>query len=209
MPTISYEYINVSLISSYSTASNCAAPVNPPPPNDVDEETEQAVQQYDQQADQTTEKGTKRKTKTQNERDNNIEKILKMAQAEDHPVELALLAISRQMIRSLSSDEQDDLLEQIQAVSSAFFREHHKRLKRNVQEPVQSAVAVVPGPPPLTPAGQPVGQPAVPVQQLQQAEIQQIGNDVLVEVGGLPPMDQYSVQYVTAPDTGATYMKLN
>ena len=132
-----------------------------------------------------------------------------MAQAEDHPVELALLAISRQMIRSLNSDEQDDLLEQIQAVSSAFFRERRKRLKTNGQEAVQSAVVVVPAPPRLTPAGQPVVNVVNPVQQLHQAEMQQIGDDVLVEVGSLPPMDQYNVQYVTAPDTGATYMKLN
>ena len=74
--------------------------------------------------------GTKRKTKSQVERDSNMEKILKLAQADDHLVELALTAIAKQMIRSLNEDEQDELLDEIQAVSSAYFRERRKKLKK-------------------------------------------------------------------------------
>ena len=107
----------------------------------------------------------KRKTKSQIERDNNIDKILHMAQVEDHPVELALTSISKQMICSLDSDKQDELLDQIQTVSAKYFRKHRKRIRRNVQEAVQSEISVVPAPPPLTPAGQPTGQ------ALQHAEV--------------------------------------
>ena len=62
------------------------------------------------------------KTKSQIERDNNIDKILHVAQVEDHPIELALTAISKQMICSPDSDAQDELLDQIQ-------REIQRRLR--------------------------------------------------------------------------------
>ena len=42
----------------------------------------------------TTDKGTKCKIKSQSERDTNIEKILVVAQVDNHPVELALSAIA-------------------------------------------------------------------------------------------------------------------
>ena len=151
--------------------------------------------------------GTKCKTKTQAERDNNIEKIIKIAQVEDHPVELALTAVAKQMIRTLSPDEQDELLDEIQTISSNYFREQRKKLKRDAQQaghPV-SVVRATPSPPPLTPAGKLVQT------GLQHAEIQQLEDQVLVEVGSLPLMDQYgsTVQYVTSPDTGTTYTQLN
>ena len=143
--------------------------------------------------------GTKHKTKTQVERDNNMEKILKLAQAEDHPVELALTAIAKQMMRTLTADEQDELLDELQAVSSRYFRERRK--KNHDTQPAVSVVRAVPTPPPppLTPAGQ-------PVQPIQHADINQMENEVLVE---LPPMNQYSntVQYVST-ETGTTYMQL-
>ena len=184
-----------------STASNCPAP-RTPQANDVPEEEAEAEKQDDADTRSNKDKGTKRKIKSQSNRDNNIEKIMCKAQVEDHPVELALTAIAKQMIRSLDSDEQDDLLDQIQSVSAKYFRERQQRLKRNnVQEAVQSAI--LRGPPPLTPAGQPVAQ------VIQQAEIQQMSDDMLVEVGSLLPLEQYNIQYVTAADTGATYMKLN
>ena len=65
--------------------------------------------------------GTKCKTKTQAECDNNIEKIMKIAQVEGHPVELALTAVAKQMIRTLNADEQDELLDEIQIVSVKYF----------------------------------------------------------------------------------------
>ena len=132
---------------------------------------------------------------------------MKIAQVEDHPVELALTAVAKQMIRTLSTDEQDELLDEIQTVSSKYFREHRKKLKRDAEQagPAVSVVKTTPPPPPLTPAGQLVQT------GLQHAKIQQLQDQVLVEVGSLPPMDQYTsaVQYVTSPDTGTTYMQLN
>ena len=65
--------------------------------------------------------GTKCKTRTQAEHDNNIDKIMKIAQVEDHPVELALTAVAKQMTRTLSADEQDKLLDEIQTVSAKYF----------------------------------------------------------------------------------------
>ena len=137
----------------------------------------------------------KRKTKSQSERDDNLDKFLKLAQSEDHPVELAMTALAKQMIRSLTEEEQDDLLSEIQSVSPQFFRE--KRRKRKADSTVQQIVT--PPPPPLTLVG-----------MQQQAQIQQLESDgVLVEVGSLPPLEQYNstVQYVS--DDGHTYMKLN
>ena len=187
---------------SYSTALNFPAPMNPPPPNDAAGEETETVQEDEAAQPAEKEKGTKHKTKSQNEWDSNIDKIMYIAQVEDHPVELALTAIGKQMIRSLDSDKQDKLLDQIQSVSATYFCKRHQRSKRNVvQEPVQSAVLW--GPPPLTPARQPAAQ------AVQHAEIQQMQDDMLVEVGSLPLMEQYNVQHVAAAQTGATYMKLN
>ena len=132
---------------------------------------------------------------------------MKIAQVEDHPVELALTAVVKQMIRTLSADEQDELLDEIQTVSAKYFREHRKKLKRDAEQagPPVSVVRTTPSPPPLTPAGQSVQT------GLQHAEIQQLQDQVIIEVGSLPLMDQYTsaVQYVTSPDTGTTYMQLN
>ena len=83
----------------YSTASNWPAPVNNAEGNAVDDVEAEVVSEErgtTQVADKTG--GTKCKTKTQAERDNNIEKIMKIAQVENHPVELALTAVAKQMI---------------------------------------------------------------------------------------------------------------
>ena len=195
-------------MSLYSTASNCPAPGNNAEVNAVDEDETEAVAS-ERETTQVAEKtgGTKRKTKTQAECDNNIDKIMKIAQMEDHPVELALTAVAKQMIRTLSSDEQDELLDEIQTVSAKYFRERCKKLKRDAPPggPPISVVRTTPPSPPLTPAGQLIQT------GLHHAEIQQLEDQVLVEVGSLPPMDQYgnAVQYVTSPDTGTTYMQLN
>ena len=195
-------------MSVYSTASNCPASGNNAEVNAVDEDETEAVAS-ERETMQAAEKtgGTKRKTKTQAEHDNNIDKIMKIAQVEDHPVELALTAVAKQMIRTLSPDEQDELLDEIQTVLAKYFRELCKKLKRDAPPggPPMSVVRTTPPPPPLTPAGQLVQT------GLHHADIQQLEDQVLVEVGSLPPMDQYgtAVQYVTSPDTGTTYMQLN
>ena len=88
----------------YSTASNCPTPVAPPaPPNDVTEDKaakqdqvagQGGAQDVDKERPSTS---TKRKTKSQTECDDALDKIYKLAQAEDHPVELALIAIAKQI----------------------------------------------------------------------------------------------------------------
>ena len=53
------------------------------------------------------------KTKSQQDRDEQFNKLLKVAQQEDHPVELGLASISKQMQRSLNEEEQDELLDEL------------------------------------------------------------------------------------------------
>ena len=199
---------HIYVVSFYSTASNCPAPVNNADSTGIDGDSTE-VNPEERGTAQVAEKtgGTKCKTKTQAECDSNIDKIMKIAQVEDHPIELALTAVAKQMIRTLSADEQDKLLDEIQTVSAKYFRERRKKLKRDAEQaghPV-SVVRTTPPPPPLTPAGQSVQT------GLQHVKIKQLQDQVLVEVGSLPPMDQYisAVQYVTSPDTGTTYMQLN
>ena len=68
----------------------------------------------------------KRKTKSEIAREEQFNKLLKIAEQEDHPVDLALSAIGKQMIRTLTTDEQDELLEDIHCVSDKYFRECRK-----------------------------------------------------------------------------------
>ena len=129
---------------------------------------------------------------------------MKIAQQEDHPVELALQAIAKQIIRTLDDEEQDELLEQLQSMSSSFFREWHRKLRaaqRKTSAP--SATVSMPPPPPLM---------AQPGSSTQQNEVQHVieegPGDILFEVAGnLPPVDQYNVQYVRE-ENGTTYMKM-
>ena len=68
----------------------------------------------------------KRKTKSEIAHEEQFNKLLKIAEQEDHPVDLALSAIGKQMIRTLTTDEQDELLEDIRCVSDKYFRECRK-----------------------------------------------------------------------------------
>ena len=117
------------------------------------------------------------------------------------------------MIRTLSQDEQDELLEDLRAVSDKFFRERRRRLR--VEKTAVAGVNVEasgpppaqlphPPPPPLLRAGQ--HQPQV--QQVQAATVSEMGaGDMLVELQDIPPMQQYNVEYVRGVE-GTTYMKL-
>ena len=73
--------------------------------------------------------GKKRKTKSEAACEEQFNKLLKIAQQEDHPVELVLLGIAKQIIKTLDSDEQDELLDEIQGVSSRFFRQKRQHLR--------------------------------------------------------------------------------
>ena len=85
-----------------STSSSCLAPVNPPPPNDVNEDRAVEEQNDAAQAVEKEKADIKCKTKFQTEHDNNLDKIYKIAQVENHPVDLALTTIAKQMIRTLA-----------------------------------------------------------------------------------------------------------
>ena len=138
----------------------------------------------------------KRKTKSEIAREEQFNKLLKIAEQEDHPVELALSAIGKQMIRTLTSDEQDELLEDIRCVSDKYFRERRKRLKaeKAAANTIENTPAPPP-PPPLTPAGQP------------QAPTINHG-DILFDVTNMPPMQNYNCEYVHDVQGGATYLKM-
>ena len=140
---------------------------------------------------------SKRKTKSQLDKEDQMDKILKLAQQEDHPVELALLAIGKKMIRTLSKDEQDELLEEIQEVQVKFFRERRKRMRLETAQKRNQEQRLLPPPPPLQ---------AGPSNAVQHAAIEE-DSGMLVEVSQLPPLEQYNVQYVRE-EGGATYMKL-
>ena len=110
----------------------------------------------------------KRKTKSQMDREEQFNKLLKVAQQEDHPVELALAAISKQMQRSLNEEEQDKLLDELRSVASTFSREKRRRERRQVSstQPSTSTSNPTPPPPPLLWANErPAQIQQVPVQQ--------------------------------------------
>ena len=129
-----------------------------------------------------------------------------MAQQEDHPVELALATISKQMQRSLNEEEQDELLDELRSVASTFFREKRRRERRQVSstEPSTSTNNPTPPPPPLLRANE------RPIQVIQQAPIQQSTGEIgemLFDVSSLPPMQGYDVELVRDSE-GGTYMKM-
>ena len=150
------------------------------------------------------------KTKSQIDREEQFNKLLKVAQQEDHPVELALAAISKQMQRSLNEEEQDELLDELRSVASTFFREKRRRERRQVSsaQPSTSTSNPTPPPPPLLRANErPAQIQQVPVQQ---APLQQSTGEIgemLFDVSSLPPMQGYNVELVRDSE-GGTYMKM-
>ena len=150
------------------------------------------------------------KTKSQMDREEQFNKLLKVTQQEDHPVELALAAISKQMQRSLNEEEQDELLDELCSVASTFFREKRRRERRQVSsmQPSTSTSNPTPPSPPLLRANErPAQIQQVPVQQapLQQST-DEIG-EMLFDVSSLPPMQGYNVELISDSE-GSTYMKM-
>ena len=135
--------------------------------------------------------------------------MLKVAQ-EDHPVELGLALISKQMQRSLNEEEQDELLDELRAVASNYFREKRRMQRREVSSvvPSMSTALLTPPPPPLLRVNE---RRPLQVQQnlkenVQQATTSELG-DMLFDVSSLPPMQGYNVELVRDSD-GGTYMKM-
>ena len=176
-------------INFLSTTSNCPAP--PPRPEEQEQEAENASSTSTTSNPQE-EDVRKRKTKSEIARDEQFNKLLKIAQGEDHPVELALSAIGKQMIRSLADDEQDELLEELRSVFDRYFRERRKRLRaERAASTTGNPKTTTPPPPPLTPAGQPL---------MNRGEI-------LMDVTNMPPMQQFNAEYVHDVN-GATYLQM-
>ena len=185
-----------------STTTNCPAPPPRPEENtDADGSNDAEVGEEDTPR--------KRKTKSQQEKDEQFNKLLKIAQTDDHPVELALAAISKQMQRSLNEEEQDELLDELRAVASSYFREKRKS-KRSAASAAISHPPVplqTPPPPPLRHASEMVAQPQ-PQQAVQNIHQTDVGHgDILFEMGDLAPMQQYNMEIVR-DSTGGTYMKM-
>ena len=169
---------------------NCAAPPPQAEPVDVDGEQNAPTQVTPSTStsmtgsdEDTPLPGKKRKTKSEAAREEQFNK-LKIAQQEDHPLELVLGGIAKQIIRTLDSDEQDELLDEIQGVSSRFFRQKRQCLRAAKNTSSTTVNADLPPPPPLTAAGQ--GQNG-----LQVAQVNEVGTrDILFDVSDMPPLQQ-------------------
>ena len=109
-----------------STTSNCPAPR--PCPDQVEQDVGPSTSTVTNADVEDDEVSATRKCKTKSEiaREEQFNKLLKIAEQEDHPVDLALSAIGKQMIWTLTADEQDELLEDICCVSDKYFRERRK-----------------------------------------------------------------------------------
>ena len=214
-------YVSLSFIlffNDFSTTTNCpAAPAQPVPADIADLTGNGNNNNNDNNIDVEENADSpkwKRKTKSQMDREEQFNKLLKVAQQEDHPVELALAAISKQMQRSLNEEEQDELLDELHSVASKFFREKRRRERRQVsaaQPSTSSTSNPTPPPPPLLWANErPAQIQQVPVQSNLQAPLQQstgkIG-EMLFDVSSLPPMQGYNVELVRDSE-GGTYMKM-
>ena len=185
--------------------SNCpapapAGPVAAAPPEDGDAVPGPSGDSSDKEVTPS-----KWKTKSQQATDDHFEKILKLTQQDEHPVELAMQAIAKQIIRTLDEEEQDEILEQFQSMSSGFFRERRRKLRAAAKKKSGTALATVsaavamPPPPPL------VAQPGNST--VQRVEEEGLGNILFEVARELPPMNQYNVQYVRE-ENGTTYMKM-
>ena len=146
----------------------------------------------------------KKISKKQQVQNDLTEKILQLANKEEDQVDLELGAIGSKMKRKLTEDEIDELLDEINTVTRAFFARKRRRTEVasvSVQDSASTSTAArnvvsIP-PPPLQ------RQPQI----VQQEEVVESG-DMLFDMSGMQPMPQYNVQYVSDPNSNNTYMKL-
>ena len=146
----------------------------------------------------------KKISKKQQVQNDLTEKILQLANKEEDQVDLELAAIGSKMKRKLTEDEIDELLDEINTVTRAFFARKQRRTEVasvSVQDSASTSTAArnvvsIP-PPPLQ------RQPQI----VQEEEVVESG-DILFDMSGMQPMPQYNVQYVSDPNSNNTYMKL-
>ena len=133
--------------------------------------------------------GKKTKTRSQLEREELTEKIINLANKEDHPVDLELAALSSKIKRKLPDpDDQDDLLDKIKDVARAFFQ--RKRSKNSTVPSTATTTTAA-----ACTVTQQVAPPPPPLQMYPQENIaQQYNNN--------------NVSYLTDGTSGATYMAL-
>ena len=203
------------MFNDFSTTTNCPAAPAQPVPADIADQTGNGNNNNNDNNNIDAEENAdspkhKQKTKSQIDREEQFNKLLKVAQQQDHPVELALAAISKQMQRSLNEEEQDELLDELRSVASTFFREKRRRERRQVSsaQPSTSSSNQTPPPPPLLRANErPAQIQQVPVQQ---APLQQSTGEIgemLFDVSSLPPMQGYNMELIRDSE-GGTYMKM-
>ena len=114
------------------------------------------------------------------------------------------------MQRSLNEEEQDELLDELRAVASNYFREKRKREMMEVSSAVQSTSNALPTPPspPLLRANErrPLQQVQNLQEQVQQETRSELG-EVLFDVSSLPPIQGYNMELIR-DSNGGTYMKM-
>ena len=131
--------------------------------------------------------------------------ILQMAEREENQVDLELAAIGARIKRKLSPNEIDDLLDEIKDLTRSFINRKQRREEiaavsvQLTTSTAPTAVTVAP-PPPLQ---------RQPIIQTQNQAKELADQSILFDMTGMPPMEQYNMQYVTDPGSQTTYMKLN
>ena len=143
------------------------------------------------------------------------DKILQLAQKEEDQIDLELGAIAARMKRKLNEQEIDELLDEINNVTRAFFLRKRRRTEiasvSLAEGPSTSAAdGVVSLPPPLL-QRQPQVQQVQHVQHVHQPPpLQRQGQmeEELVESGDVLFGSEYNMQYVTDPTNNNTYMAL-
>ena len=133
------------------------------------------------------------------------EHILQMAEREEDQVDLELAAIGARIKCKLSPDEIDDLLDEIKDLTRSLINRKRRREEIaavSVQPTMSTApTGVTLAPPPLLQR-----QPMIQTQN----QAKELGDQsILSDMTGMPPMQQYDMQYVTDPGSQTTYMKLN
>ena len=118
-----------------------------------------------------------------------------MAEREEDQVDLELATIRARIKCKLAPDEIDDLLDEIKDLTRSFINRKRRREEiaavsvQPITSTAPTAVTVAP-PPPLQ------RQPIIQTQN----QAKELGDQsILFDMTGMPPMEQYNIQYITDP----------
>ena len=129
--------------------------------------------------------------------------ILQMAEKEEDQVDLELATIGARIKCKLYPDEIDDLFHKFKDLTRAFINRKGRRQEivavsvQSTTSTAPTAVTVAP-PPPLQ---------RQPMIQTQEQAQDTGGQGILFDMTGMPPMQQYDMEYVRDPDNNTTYIK--